>query len=856
MVPEQEPVRPRLSYCQEMTALLDDVRYALRLLLKTPGFTAVALLVLALGIGANTAVFSIVNAMVLAPIPSDAPAVVGIYSRERTRPDSYRAFSWQTFQELREGRDAFENVMAHTMTMVGAGEGESTRRSFAAIASASYFDTMAVRLSAGRPFTAEEERPGAALRVVIVGHPYARTRGTAPADVLGQTVRLNGRDYTIVGVAPEGFTGTMALIAPEFWLPTGAYEAVVEQGFSSEASARLSDPSNRPLMLVGRLRSGLSVESAQPVLASLSQRLEQSDPVGNKGQELTIQKLSRMSVSTSPRDDGATMSVWILLMGMAGVVLLIACLNLANMLLARGAARRKEIALRLALGSGRVRVIRQLLTESLVLAIIGGAVGLLLAIWGTRLLTATFANVLPMVVTFDGTPDPRVLAATLAFSVLATLTAGLGPAWRTTRLDVLPDLKEPPADQGGGRRLSMRNLLVVGQVALSLALLTAAGLFMRGAVKAAVADPGYPLEGALVVRVDPALAGYDEARGRQVMRSLLQRVRSTPGVRSASVASTIAFGEFQEGRLVQKAGTPPAAEGETAVGVDATYVVVGTDYFETLRLPIVRGRGFTPSEEESAGGTATAIIDEPLARQLFGDDDPIGQRIQFLRREGRSPIVIDVVGVVGGIRHTMFDKSAVPHVYLPSGPTYRGGMNVHVRTDATAPDVEAALLGTLRREIRAVDPDVPIISMQTLRQHRDNSIVLWAVNSGARMFSVFGGVALLLAVIGVYGVKSYIVSRRTREIGIRMALGATPQAVLWLVMREGLALTLVGAAIGTLLSWGIATALSGMLYEVSPLDPVVFTVAPLTLLAAALVATYVPARRATQVRPMTALRAD
>ena len=836
--------------------MLDDLRHATRLLLKTPGFTAVALLVLALGIGANTAVFSIVNAMVLAPIPSDAPAVVGIYSRERIRPDEYRAFAWRTFDELRQSRDPFEQVMAHTLTMVGAGEGGSTRRSFAGIVSASYFDTLGVRLAAGRGFTAEEERPGAAISVVVVGYPFAKTRGAQPGNVLGQQVRINGRDYTIVGVAPEGFSGTMALVAPEFWFPTGVYEALMDQMFTSQGRSRLDDPINRPLMLVGRLRNGLTIEGAKPIMASLSERLEQSDPIGNKGQELAIQKLSRLSISTSPRDDSATLGVWILLMGMSGAVLLIACLNLANMLLARGTQRRKEIALRLALGSGRGRVIRQLLTESLLLAIVGGAAGLLLAFWGTRLLTATFANVLPMVVTFDGSPDLRVLAATLGFSLLATLAAGLGPAWRTTRLDVLPDLKDQPAAQAAGRRLSMRNLLVVGQVALSLALLTAAGLFMRGAVKAAVADPGYPLEGALVARVDPALAGYDEARGRQTLRAVLQRVRSTPGVRSASVGSSVAFGEFQEGRLVQKPGTPSATGEEREAGEDATYVVVGADYFDTMRLPIVRGRGFTLAEEESAGGALTAVIDEPLARRVFGDDNPLGQRIQFPARDDRPAVELEVVGVAAGVRHTMFDKAPVSHVYVASGPHYRGGMNLHVRIDSTAPEVEAAMLGTLRREIRAVDPDVPIISMQTLRQHRDSSIALWAVNSGARMFTVFGAVALLLAVIGVYGVKSYIVSRRTREIGIRMALGATPGAVLWLVLREGLMLTLAGGGLGILLSWGIATALSGLLYEVRPLDPVVFTVAPLTLFLAALLATWVPARRATHVRPVIALRAD
>lgn len=837
--------------------LIDEFRYAGRLLLKTPGFTAVAILVLALGIGANTAIFSIVNAMVLAPVASDHPSIVGIYSRNTTRPDTYRSFSWQEYERLRDGGEPFDRVMAFTMTMVGAGEGESTRRSFASIVSANYFDTLGVSLAAGRSFTDDEQRPGAAQRVVIVGHPYARLQGANPADVVGRSIRINGRDYAIVGVTPEGFAGTMALVSPEFWLPTGAYEALAEQAFTSGGGGTLSDPAYRPLMLVGRLRPGQTIEGAQPILASLSRRLEQDDPVGYKNQELMVQRLSRLSVSTSPRDDSGTSAVWFLLMGMSSLVLVIACLNLANMLLARGTSRRRETALRLALGSGRGRVVRQLLAESLLLAVLGGAAGLLLAMWGTRLLTATFAQVLPMVVTFDARPDLRVLAATLGFSLLATLTAGLGPAWRTTRTDVLPDLKEQPAEQASGRWFSMRNLLVVGQVALSLALLTAAGLFMRGAVKAAVADPGFPLEGGLVVRIDPSLGGYDETRGRASLRSILHRVRSTPGVQSASVASIVPFGEFQEGRLVQKAGTPPAAEGERDAGVDATYVVIGAAYFETLRLPVMRGRGFTTAEEESAGGVATAIIDEPLARQLFAGEDPIGQRIQFPKRESRpDPGPMEIVGVAAGVRHDMFDKAPVPHIYVPAGRNYRGGMNLHVRVDTTAPAVEGALLGTLRTEIRSVDPDVPIVSMQSLRQHRDNSIMLWAVNSGARLFSVFGGVALLLAVIGVYGVKSYVVSRRTREIGIRMALGATPGSVLWLVIREGLTLTLTGVAIGLLLSWAVATGLSHMLYEVSPLDPVVFAVAPVMLVAAALLATYVPARRATHVRPMTALRAE
>ena len=833
--------------------MLTDLRFATRLLLKSPGFSAVAILVLALGIGANTAVFSIVNAMMFQPIPSDGPGIVGIYSRDTARPDKYRAFAWADYELLRGGREVFSDVLAQTMAMVGISEGETTRRSFVTIASASYFPTLGVKLAAGRNFSADEERPGAEIPVVIAGHQVARKAGVAPAALVGQTIRINARDFTVIGVAPEGFAGTIALIAPELWLPTGVYDTVSDEMITGDRTRSLSSSTHRPLILVGRLRDGVTHETAAARLPALSQQMVDAHPSENKGHDLLVQKLPRLSISTSPQTDSQTVTLGGLLMGMAGLVLLIACLNLANMLLARGTARRKEIALRLALGSGRARVVRQLLTESLIIALVGGAAGLVLAVWGTRLLTSTFAAVLPLVVTFDASPDVRVLAATIGFCVLSTMLAGLAPAWRVTRPDVLPDLKEQPAEHGGGRRLSMRNLLVVGQVALSLALLTAAGLFMRGAIKASTADPGFPLEGGLVAGLDPGLGGYDETRGRSSMRMVMQRVRSTPGVHSASLASLIPFGEFQDAPLVQKAGTPPAPEGQPESGASGTLTIVGADYFETLRLPVLRGRGFTAAEEQVESGPPVAVIDEPLARRLFGEEDPVGQRIQLQRSRDRQ---LEIVGLVAGIRHDLFDQAPVPHIYLPSGQNYRGSMYLHVRVAREGAAAEAAMLGTIRQQVRAADPGVPLINLRTLQQHRDSSIQLWAVNTGARLFSVFGAVALLLAVIGVYGVKSYVVSRRTREIGIRMALGATSSNVLWLVLRESFALTATGLSLGLLIAWGVATALSSMLYEVSALDPVVFGVAPLVLAAAATAASYLPARRATRIVPVRALRAE
>jgi predicted permease len=833
--------------------MLHDLRHAVRLLLKAPTFSAVAVMVLALGIGANTAVFSVVNAMILRPAPGDRPGVLGIYNRDLTRPDRYRSFSWAAYEHVRSSREPFDSVLAYTMTMVGVTEGDFTRRSFSAVVSASYFSTLGVRLAAGREFTADEERPDSEQRVVIVGHQYARKNAMSPSEALGKTLKLSARDFTIVGVAPEGFAGPMPLVAPEFWLPTGVYATVTDEAFRSSPSSRLGDPSTHALMMIGRLRPGVTAESAQPMLAALSQSLAASDPVENKAHELTVHRLSRTSISSAPQNDSSVVVVSALLMGVATLVLLISCLNLANMMLARGSSRRKEIAVRLALGSGPARVMRQLLCESLILAAAGSAAGLLIAIFGARFFVASLSSALPLVVTLDPTPDVRVLAATAGFCVLSTIVAGLMPAWRATRPDVLPDLKEQPVDHGAGRRLTLRNALVVGQIALSLALLTAAGLFTRGAVKAAAADPGFPLDGGLLAEVDTGMAGYDENRGRATFRTILQRVRTMPGVEAASAASLVPFGEFRMSELVQKAGTPPAPQGQRPEGVEATSTIVGADYFDALRLPILRGRGFTPTEEESADAPAVVIVDEPLARRLFGDEDPLGRALQFVRDE-RPMTEYTVVGIVAGVRHDLFDAAPVPHVYVATGRHYRGRQILHVRSTSTM--AESAVARDVREAIRAADSQVPVMQIRTLREHRDKSLALWAVKAGAGVFTIFGGVAIALAMIGVYGVKSYLVSRRTREIGIRMALGATGSDVLWLVLRDGLILTLAGIGIGLLLAWGVATALSGMLYQVRALDPIVFTVAPLFLVSAAMAASYLPARRATRVLPLTALRTE
>ena len=833
-----------------MRQFLQDLRFGTRTLAKTPGFTVVAMVVLALGIGANSAMFTLVNAMLLRPLAGKADELVGLYSHDRTKPESsYRGFAYANYIDIREGNDVFARLMAHTFAMVGVPDGDTTRQSFIEVVSSNYFDALGVPLAAGRAFTLEEERPAARIPVVIVRHDRA--------DLLGKTIKINAMDFTVVGVAPPKFTGTMALLSPDMWLPLGMFDVVVNDIFKNNGSG-LADRKNLSLVLAGRLKPGLTIESVAPRLDVLSRQLERAYPAENKEQLLTVNPLPRLGTSTSPSSDAGPAGAAALLMGLAGVVLLIACLNIANMLLARGSARRKEIAIRLAVGGRRARIIRQLLTEGLLLALAGAAAGLLLASWSIAALARSLAAVMPLSISFEPKPDLMVMAATTAFAVIATVMSGLGPALKLSKTDLVADLKALAADGSPvlGRRFSARNVMVVGQIALSLMLLSAGGLFARGALKAAAANPGFSYDRQLLVSTDPALVQYDETRGRASYREVLSRVRALPGVAAVGMAASVPFGDFHEGHAVERVGAPTRPD--QAARTNAAYRIIGTDYFRALNLPMVRGREFTEAEETSATAPRVAIVDERLARKLFGADDPIGQMIRYSARSGEGTKndgqPMEIVGIAPPIRDDLFDREAGPAVYEPWGRNYRGNMFLHVRAAQAGADAE--LLAGIRRELRAFDPKLPVLQATTMSAFHDRSIELWAVQSGGRLFLIFGVLALLLAVVGLYGVKSYIVSQRTREIGIRMALGARPGDVLAMVLREGAVLSAVGVALGLPLAALLGFALSSMLYDVKPLDPVVFLTAPGVLALAALIATWLPARRATRVTPLTALRAD
>ena len=866
-----------------MNALLQDLKFSLRLLGKTPGFTLTAIAVLALGIGVNTGIFSVVHAFVFSARPFPQPEqVVQLYTQDTKDPKKYRLFSHPTYRDLLAAADGtFSGVLAHNLAMVGIGEGADTRRALVGLVSANYFDVLGVKLHRGRAFTAAEEAPGSAEPVVIASHLYWKKTGSDPA-FLGSTIRVNERNFTVVGIAPEGFTGTMMMVGPELYFPLGVFD-LLNNDFEADNRRALEKRDGYNLFLVGRLAPGTGLPAANAALGNLARNLEQAWPVEQKDQTFLAGPLPRMSTSNSPAQEGGLATVGLLLLGMTAIVLLIASLNLANMLLARGAARRKEFAIRLALGGGRGRIVRQLLTEGLMLALAGGTAGLGLALWSSDLLMGSMRLLMPVTIFHSSAPSGPVVAATLGFALLATCFFALGPALKLSRTDVLTDLKAQAGEDIVRRRSRWlpRNPLVVAQIALSLGLLTCAGLFIRGALKAGGADLGFDADNTVIVEADASLGGYDETRATQVYRDVADRLSALPGVQSASIASTVPFGFLSLGRPVQRAGLRPAKDAKPATAAeglafDAQWNSIGAGYFPTLGLPVLRGRNFTAAECEQPGAPRVAIIDEGLAAKLWPDGDALGQRIQYANADaaraandaGGGPVsaseniaarpgdtdTLEVVGIVPAIRSSLFAKRKDFGIYVPFAQGYQSTVQFHVRPAGAGS--AAALLDAVRREVRAAAPGVPVFKVRTFRQHLDASVDLWLTRIGALLFSLFGGLALLLAVIGLYGVKAYSVARRTREIGIRMALGAEPGAVQGMILREGLVMTLTGGALGLLLAFGLGRLCAGMLYEVSPMDPLAFTLAPAALFVTAMLACWLPARRATKVSPQVALRAE
>jgi len=869
-----------------------DFRYTMRELLRTPNFTLTAVAVLALGIGVNAALFSVVRELVFSPRPyPEAGQIVQLFSQDKTNPLSFRNFSYRTYRDIREQNTVFTDLLAHNITMVGVGQGAQARRAFAAEVSSSYFPTLGIAPARGRAFLPEEERPGANIPVTIVSHVFWKKTGADP-ELVGKTIRVNDRAFTVVGVAPEGFSGTMMLLGPELYFPLGVFDTIAND-YQDESHRTLDHSQAYRLFVIGRLKPGFTAKSAAPALAALAAHLEEQQPLTLKNQTFLAGPLPRLSSSSTPAAEEELGLVGALLLATGGAVLLVAGLNLAGMLLARGAARRREFAVRIALGAGRARLVRQMLAEGFVLALAGGALGLVLAIWSSHLLAGMVAVVLPIPLFFHGGFNLPIFSATLGFCLLATLFAALGPALRLSLANPAEDLKQQAGDPAPVRRgpLWPRHPLLVAQLALSLALLAVAGLFVHSAYRAATVNVGFQAaDDTVVIEANAALGGYTQEGSLQAYRLIGERLGALPGVRSASLATTLPFGTLSISRPVQRYGIRPAAKSRPVsaaegLAYNARWNSIGADYFATMGLPVLRGRPFNSIECAAAGAPPVAIIDEVLAKKLWPDGDALGQRIRFARSDapraadgfsvetsaaGESedvaplgetedvparpsdPASLEVVGVVPAVRNTLFTASVGSTIYVPFAQGFQDQVYFHVRPTQSG----AIRMDALRQELATIAPGVQVFKVQTFRQHLAASADLWIARSIAEVFVLLGALALVLAVVSVYGTMAFLVACRTREIGIRLALGAQPRDIFTLVLLRGARQTAVAIGLGLVLAMVVGVFLSDMLYQVSPVDPLALLVAVVLLAAAALAACWLPARRATRVNPITALRTE
>ncbi len=843
-----------------MGTLWQDIRYGLRMLRKSPGFTAIALVTLAIGIGANTVMFSMVNTLALRPVQvQEADRLVGCGISDRVCP-------YALYVDMRDANPVFAGLMAQSSvgTPVTLVQGNVTRQVSPMFVSANYFSLLGAALAYGRDFLPEEERDGAEPVAVLSYRTWER-QGADPS-IVDTQVAINGTFFRIVGVAPEGFTGT-AIFAPDLWLPLGACGLAGHPGKEKPASMTSEDWDYPFLSMVGRLKPGLDMAAAEVQLQSLIPRLREKYPRNFREKStFVLQPLSRLGVDSAENERKTLSITSAFLMGVSAIVLLIACLNLANMMIVQGAGRHREIAIRMAVGGGRLRILRQLFFESLLLAMLGGVLGLVLAFWGVRVLNACM-DVPQLGVDLTGSLrmglDVRVLGATLGFCAIAAVLFGLKPAIRLSKRDLTVDMRESTGSAScsarGRRRLFPRGFSVVGQIALSVVLVMGAVLFTRSALHAATVDPGFTLDGKLLIELDPLAGGYDRVRSLQLYEALTDRLQSMSGVQAVAVSTSFPFaegGDYSETVAEYVPGTEdqdnetPRRQRSSLGYVSHT---VGGRFFEAMGIPLLQGRAFERLDS-APNAEKVVIINEGLARKLRPDGNALGCLIRHGSRFLSS--MSDphrVIGIVPNVWTGTQSQGSFPQIYLPM-ETDRLPKYIHVRL--AGGQSEQALLEGILSELREVDPRAPIVSATTLAEYRHDGPTMWAARQGARLAFAFGFMALFLASLGIYAVKGHMVASRTPELGIRKALGATHWGIMGMVFREGLALTLTGLTVGLLLALAAGRLIGSLLYGVRPADPISIVAAIVLLGVASLLAAYVPARRAAKVDPMVALRCE
>jgi len=822
-----------------METVLQDIRYGIRMLARNPGFTAVAVLTLALGIGANTAIFTIVNAVLLNPLPvTDAAHLFELDTTDRKTTVALGnatrlGMSVRNYEDFARQADVFSGITGFMGIGLTQSGGDAPKRFQGSLVTANYFAVLGVRAVLGRTFRPDEDQHPGGDTVAVVSYGFwSREFGSSP-EVPGKRLTLNGTDYTVIGVTPPQFKGTFLFAnSDQIWLPISMHTQVLA-GFIED---HFLDRRFLDLNTVGRLKAGVTVRQAESAVETIASRLEQQYPKDNQGRGATLSPVADASLGINQH--AQVVKAGVVMMGIVGVVLLIACVNLASLMLSQTARREKEMCLRAALGAGSRRLARQSLTESFLLSMLGGAVGLLLGYWGRWALWSerpAFLRQSDLALPLDG----RVWAFTFAIAVLTAILFGLVPAWKVSRPTLMETLNS------GGRSGSMawgrsrfRQALVVSEVALALVALVGAALFLRSFAFAQGLDPGFESKRLFVMGFDLGSQHYDQDRGEQYFRDAIERAASSPGVQSAAVASNFPLGGGV-GRTIFLEGQD-AESGHR--GTLTTLNDVSSGYFQTLGIPLHHGRAFNDLDRKET--KPVAIVNHAMAKHFWPGESPLGKRFHFI---GEMRL-LEVVGEVGDSWQFGVGEDPQPVAYLPITQAYSPFAVLQVRTMGDPKTV----LPSVRESVQSIDRNLAFVGVSTIGGLLDQG--LWAPRMGAFLMGAFGLLALLLATVGIYGVLSYSVTQRTQEVGIRVALGAAPASVRGLIVKQGMTLVAIGVGIGVVGSVGLARLMTGLLFGVKASDPLTFAAATFVLAAVAFVATYLPARRATKVDPVVALR--
>jgi predicted permease len=829
--------KPKNSSRNIMDSLLQDLRFAFRNLRTRPLFTSVAVLTLGLGIGANTAVFSVVNAILLSGVPIRAPQeMVEIYTSDGDGGYPYSVSSYPDFADLRERADLFSGVAAYEAFFARLETEETTEAVWGEIVSHNLFSVLGLEPALGRYFVPEEGQTLGTHPVVVLGYNSWQQRYGGDSSIVGQSIRLGGLSYTVVGVGSEDLQGfTAPGFSMDMWIPYMMAPSLPGFGERDLLNAR----GNRSILIKARLRPGIEIEQARAACATLSVRFQEAYPEAWEDREFNL--LPTEEVAIHPLVDKALYSVAGLLMTVVGLVLLIACTNLAGLLVARASERKKEIAIRLALGARRSQLVRQFLTETMLLGLIGGGAGLLIAYWLLRALVG-FQPPVPVPINLDVGLDQTVLLFTLAIAILAGLLFGLLPALQATKPDVAPTLKD---DVGAGickqRRLSLKNGLIVTQVAISMILLLGAGLFIRSLQGVQDIDLGFSLREGGIVWAMMEVSGIEREEWEGIAATLEERAAAIPGVELVATAEILPLGIGFQTRSFDIPGVdPPPGDDHHNIGFNT----VSPDYFDVMEIPIVAGRGI--NYEDQGGSSPVVVISETAARRYWPGESPIGSEVITPRNERAYRIV----GVVKDTKVWTIGEEYRPYVYFARAQNPASSLMIVARGGIP----EAQIVGELRRTVREVDSRLVIMDSKSMTEHL--SVMLFPPRMAALLLGVFGLLALILASTGLYGVVAFSVSRRVREVGIRMSLGADSGSVIRMVLRGAMALVLIGGIIGLVLTAGLAQLIAHFLYGVSGMDPITFLGVPAVMAAVAFLAAFLPARRASRVDPVKALRAE